>query len=98
MLNARAASTKFLVTQNTRHEPWFHNVKSRQDEKEITDRLGNQCQKRYDKIIIDAACTSLLRFRGSVLDGVKDPSTQAVRLIELNEFGAQSGCRAYLSH
>ena len=42
--------------------------------------------------------TDKLKSRGSVYDIMEDPSTRDVQLIELNEFGATSGCGACLFH
>ena len=44
------------------------------------------------------AMTEALRNRGFVFDVYEDPNTQDVRLIELNDFGAMSGCGACLFH
>lgn len=44
------------------------------------------------------AMTKVHRNRAFVFDGYEDPSTQEVRLIDLNDFGAMSGCGACLFH
>ena len=44
------------------------------------------------------AMEEVLRNRGFVFDVYEDPSNQEVRLIELNDFGAMSGCGACLFH
>ena len=42
--------------------------------------------------------TDHLKSRGFVFDVIEDPNTQDVQLIELNDFGAMTGCGACLFH
>lgn len=90
-------STKGIaaISQYRWHETWSHSKKTRAEQGEIAERLVKNCQQLYDQVIHhDLTIAS----RGFVFDVVENPDNQAVRLIELNEFGAQSGCGSCLYH
>ena len=86
------------ISQYRWHEPWFHHKKPRSEQVAIAERLVEHCQDLYEEIKAHPALTPSIRSRGFVFDVVEDSVTQKVRLIELNDFGAQSGCGACLYH
>ena len=65
---------------------------------EITQRLIENCEQLYQRIMAHPATTEGFKARGFVFDVVEDPADQSVRLIELNDFRALSGCGACLFH
>ena len=56
------------------------------------------CEQVHQRIMAHPAMTKGLKAREFVFDVVEDPADQSVRLIELNDFGALSGCGACLFH
>ncbi|KAL8706520.1 MAG: hypothetical protein Q9201_000452 [Fulgogasparrea decipioides] len=86
------------ISQYRWHEPWFHRDKSSAEQAAIAERLVQHCQELFDEIVTHPAMTPAIRERGFSFDVVEDPETQRVRLIELNDFGAQSGCGSCLYH
>ncbi len=85
------------ISQYEWHAPWHH-ADAKEEHEDIADRLLSNCKRLHEKIMTHPAMTEVLRSRGFVFDVVADPVTQNVRLIELNDFGALSGCGACLYH
>lgn len=52
----------------------------------------------HEKITASQAMSERLESRGFVFDVVEDPCTHNVQLIELNGFGAMTGCGTCLFH
>jgi len=75
------------------HARWFY-----ADAKEKYAGLVHKRNALHDKIMAHLAMTELLKSRGFVFDVVENPDTQEVKLIELNDFGAMSGCGPCLFH
>ena len=86
------------ISQYTWHAPWYHASAARLDQEAIANRLLENCRAQHQKIMGHPAMTEALRNQGFVFDVYEDPNTQDVRLIELNDFGAMSGCGACLFH
>lgn len=82
------------ISQYKWHAPWYHASAAKHDQEAIAKRLLESCQALHQKIMGHPAMTEVRRSRGFVFDVYEDPSTQVVRLIELNDFGAMSGCGA----
>ena len=86
------------VSQYKWHAPWYHASAAKTEQEAIADRLLESCQVQHQEIMGHRAMTNVLKNRGFVFDVYEDPSTQEARLIELNDFGAMSGCGACLFH
>ena len=86
------------ISQYTWYAPWYHASAAKHDQEAIANRLLQSCQAQHQEIMGHPAMTEVLRNRGFVFDVYEDPSNQDVRLIELNSFGAISGCGACLFH
>ena len=84
------------ISQYKWHAPWYHASAAKHDQEAIANRLLENCQGLHQEIMGHPAMTEILRNRGFVFDVYEDPSVQEVRLIELNDFGAMSGCGACL--
>ncbi len=85
------------ISQYKWHTRWYH-ADAKEKHEGYAERLMQSCGKLHEKIMTHPAMTSLLESRGFVFDVVEDPDTQNVTLIELNDFGAMSGCGACLFH
>ena len=86
------------ISQYKWHAPWYHAASARPEQEGIAQRLLENCEVLHQKIMAHPAMTDKLKSQGLVFDVTEDPSTQDVQLIELNEFGAMSGCGACLFH
>ena len=86
------------ISQYRWFEPWIHREKSNEEQHYVTMKLLQSCQGLHQRIVGHPAFSKLLASRGFTFDVVEDPSNQSVRLIELNDFGAQSGCGSCLYH
>ena len=86
------------ISQYKWHAPWYNASAAKKDQEAIANRLLESCQVLHQEIMGHPAMTEILRNRGIVFDVCEDPSTQEVRLIELNDFGAMSGYGACLFH
>ena len=84
------------ISQYEWHAPWYHVSAATHYQEAIANRLLENCQGLHQEIMGYPAMTEVLRNRGFVFDVYEDPSTQEVRLIELNDFGTMSGCGACL--
>ena len=85
------------ISQYRWHAPWYHAQAQQQQEHErIAKRLLKGCEEIHRKIVAHSSMTDMLRSNGFVFDVVEDPATQDVRLMELNDFGALSGCGSCL--
>ena len=86
------------ISQYNWHAPWYPASAAKKDQEAIANGLLENCQALHQEIMGHPAMTEALKNRGFVFDVYEDPSTQDVRLIELNGFGAVSGCGACLFH
>lgn len=82
------------ISQYQWHSPWWH--ASSDNQRGIAQSILIGCEKLHAQIAGSDAMTDSQRRLGFVFDVVENPMTQEVRLIELNEFGAMSGCGACL--
>lgn len=80
------------------HAQWYHADATISEASGLAQRLAKSCEKLHAETIVHSAMTDLLKSRGFVFDVVEDPETQDVKLIELNDFDAMSGCGACLFH
>lgn len=85
------------ISQYKWHAPWHH-AKSAQDHESIARKLVENCKGIFQWIVEHPSMMEELRMRGFSFDVVEVPATQEVRLLELNDFGALSGCGACLFH
>ncbi|KAL6715365.1 hypothetical protein ACLMJK_007631 [Lecanora helva] len=85
------------ISQYQWHSPWYH-FREEQNHQDIAQRLLESCEKLHQSIINHPSMTVSLKVRGFTFDVVEDPADQKVRLVELNDFGAMSGCDACLFH
>ncbi|KAL8684692.1 MAG: hypothetical protein Q9218_008183, partial [Villophora microphyllina] len=85
------------ISQYKWHAPWFHGHKTVAERQAVAERLVLNCQRLFKQTVSEPSFMATgLKERGFVFDVVEDPATQAVRLIELNEFGAMTGCGSCL--
>lgn len=85
------------ISQYCWHKAWYHATASDEHDS-IAHRLLKSCQALHRKIVSHPGMTDHLKSRGFVFDVIEDPNTQDVQLIELNDFGAMTGCGACLFH
>ena len=85
------------ISQYEWHARWFH-ANAKEKYAGFAERLVHICNALHDKIMAHPAVTELLKSRDFVFDVVENPDTQEVKLIELNDFGALSGCGPCLFH
>ena len=85
------------ISQYNWHTPWYH-AASESKYKGLTQALLKSCRDLHQKIVTSPAFTERLKSRGFVFNVVEDPCTHDVQLIELNGFGAMTGCGACLFH
>ena len=86
------------ISQYKWHAPWYHAARTRSEQEGIIQRLHEGCKVLHQKIMAHPAMIEKLKSRGFVFDVTEDRGTQGVQLIELNGFGAMSGCGACLFH
>ncbi|KAL9024200.1 MAG: hypothetical protein Q9180_007967, partial [Flavoplaca navasiana] len=81
------------ISQYKWHAPWYHARKGIDRQKEIAKRVFEGAKALHRQIMTHEAMTEDLRRRGFVFDIVDDPDDgHAIRLVELNDFGAMTGC------
>lgn len=86
------------ISQYNWHTPWYHASADNEHEC-IVQRLLKSCPVLFKNIMAHPAMIEhQLKSRGFVFDVIEDPLTQDVQLIELNDFGAMTGCGACLFH
>lgn len=85
------------ISQYNWHTPWYHSS-ANNEHQNIAQRLLKSCQVLHKEIMAHPAMTEQVKSRGFVFDVIEDPRTQDVQLIELNAFGAMTGCGACLFH
>ncbi|MDI1487593.1 MAG: hypothetical protein OHK93_006863 [Ramalina farinacea] len=87
------------ISQYRWHQPWYHHDASTHDQLEIATKLVHGCEELYDQIIKHAGDErDEVTENGFVFDVVEIPQTHEVQLLELNCFGAMTGCGACLFH
>ncbi|CAD6564884.1 MAG: hypothetical protein ASARMPREDX12_004483 [Alectoria sarmentosa] len=92
-----AAAKLSAISQYKWHTPWCH-ATSESEHEGIARKLLKSCEVLHQMIMASSAMTERLRNRGFVFDVVEDPGTLDVQSIELNGFGAMTGCGACLFH
>ena len=81
------------------HAPWYHAREGIDRQKEIVKRVFEGAKALHRQIMTHEAMTDDLRRRGFVFDIIDDPDDgHSIRLVELNEFGAMTGCGSCLFH
>lgn len=87
------------ISQYKWHTRWYHAGKSFQEQNEISQRVFENAKMIHRQIMLHPAMTEHLKNRGFVFDVVEDPTDEnATRFIELNDFGATTGCGSCLFH
>ncbi|KAL8666503.1 MAG: hypothetical protein Q9168_007472 [Polycauliona sp. 1 TL-2023] len=87
------------VSQYKWHAPWYHANESGDRQKEIAKRVLEGAEAVHAQLMAHEAMTEELRERGFVFDIVEDPDDgHSVGLIELNDFGALTGCGSCQFH
>lgn len=84
------------ISQYAWHRPWHHKDSSRAEQQRVAVRLVRNCASLHESLLKHEAMTGDMLARGFVFDVVENPETQAVRLLELDDFGAMSQCGSCL--
>ena len=93
---APASGQLTAISQYCWHRPWLHGKRSLEEQQKVAERLLRHCITLHKQIMEHAAMTPQQLSWGFVFDVIEDPHTQEVRLLELNEYGAMSGCGSCL--
>ncbi|KAL8762675.1 MAG: hypothetical protein Q9184_001382 [Pyrenodesmia sp. 2 TL-2023] len=87
------------ISQYGWFDKWYHSEETQQRRNEIAKRVFENANIIHQRIMHHPAMTEGLRKRGFVFDILEDPdANNATCLIELNDFGAMSGCGSCLFH
>ncbi|KAL8896337.1 MAG: hypothetical protein Q9207_007756 [Kuettlingeria erythrocarpa] len=87
------------ISQYHWFDKWIHSGKTEQRRNEIAKRMFEKAKNIHQRIMHHPAMTEDLKKRGFVFDILDDPDdSNATCLIELNDFGAMSGCGSCLFH
>lgn len=87
------------ISQYRWFEKWYHSGETWQRQNEIAKRVLENAKVIHQHIMMHPAMNDELKRRGFVFDILEDPdNNNAACLIELNEFGAMSGCGSCLFH
>lgn len=87
------------VSQYKWHERWYHASEPLTSQSAILKRIWKSTVKLHQEIIRHPAMTEDIMDRGFVFDILEDPDNgNTVKLIELNDFGAMTGCGSCLFH
>lgn len=87
------------ISQYRWHQPWYHRDVPTDEQVEIAEKLVHGCEELYDQILKHAGDErDEVTENGFVFDVVENPQTYEVQLLELNCFGAMTGCGACLFH
>ena len=87
------------ISQYRWHQPWYHRDASADEQVKVAEKLVHGCEELYDQILKHAGDErDEVTENGFVFDVVENPQTYEVQLLELNCFGAMTGCGACLFH
>ncbi|KAL8834498.1 MAG: hypothetical protein Q9170_003733 [Blastenia crenularia] len=87
------------ISQYKWHAQWYHAHESLEKQYEIAQRVYDNAKTIHQQIMLHPAMTEQMKNRGFVFDIVENPTdSNATRLIELNDFGAMTGCGSCLFH
>ena len=89
------------ISQYKWHERWYHYKKSTKERDEIVKGVYEGIKVIHDQIMHHPAMTEHMKKRGFVFDvveGLAWSGSLAVKLIELNDFGAMTGSGSCLFH
>ena len=86
------------ISQYGWHQRWIYADCSVVEQQLIADKVLEECQILHNEIIREPAMTKELNGKGYVFDVFFEPTLQEIRLIELNNFGARTGCGSCLFH
>ncbi|KAL8646896.1 MAG: hypothetical protein Q9210_005871 [Variospora velana] len=87
------------ISQYRWFEKWYHTKETWQRQNEIAKRVLENAMVIHQQIMMHPAMNDDLKMRGFVFDILEDPDNDnAACLIELNEFGAMTGCGSCLFH
>ncbi|KAL9603947.1 MAG: hypothetical protein Q9219_000885 [cf. Caloplaca sp. 3 TL-2023] len=85
------------ISQYRWHAPWHHAGKTIEERDEIAKRVFENANLVHQQIMLHPSMSDDMKRRGFVFDIIEDPfSGNIVRLIELNDFGAMTGCGSCL--
>ena len=96
--SASPENSTMSISQYRWHSPWIHANLPSSERQRVAERLVVGCKKLQDQILASEAMTEDLRSRGFTFDVVEQQETGEVALIELNDFGALTGCGSCLSN
>lgn len=87
------------ISQYKWHAPWYHAGEGIDRQKEVAKRVFEGAKALHRQIMTHEAMTEDLRRRGFVFDIIDDPDDgHSIKLVELNDFGAMTGCGSCLFH
>ncbi|KAL8998661.1 MAG: hypothetical protein Q9169_002322 [Polycauliona sp. 2 TL-2023] len=87
------------ISQYEWHSPWYHAKESMGRRKEIAEQVFDGAKAIHRRLMAHDAMAEDRRERGFVFDIIEDPDNgHSVGLIELNDFGAMTGCGSCLFH
>lgn len=87
------------ISQYKWHSPWSHGTQEVSTQERVLRRVLERAEAIHAQIMTHSAMTDCLRERGFSFDVLdEDEEGGEIRLIELNHFGAMSGCGSCLFH
>ncbi|KAF9767056.1 hypothetical protein IL306_000431 [Fusarium sp. DS 682] len=90
------------VSQYCWHKPWFFSDEQPENRARVVDNIWKGIQKIHDDILQDLDTSNeldhLLLKQGLSFDVFYDEADESSQLVELNVFGARSGCGSCLFH
>ncbi len=86
------------VSQYRWHEPWVHAEKGMEEQKWIAERVWRGAEEVYERLLASESMTESMRRKEGFIFDVCEDGKGGVMLIELNGFGAMSGCGSCLYH
>lgn len=84
------------ISQYRWHDRWQHADESTPDQRTVAERVLNGAEAIHRQLIDHPAMTEELKRSGFTFDIAVELGGENVRLIELNDFGAMSGCGSCL--
>lgn len=86
------------VSQYRWHEPWVHADKGAEEQRDIAERVWSGAEEVHGRLMASDSMTESMRRKEGFTFDVCEDGKGGVLLIELNEFGAMSGCGSCLYH
>ena len=86
------------ISQYKWYESWYHAKESPNEQQNLAEQVVKGAEVLNSQLMVHPAMTEAMRSSGYTFDVAKDPESHVIRLIELNGFGALSGCGSCLFH